>query len=249
MKKIFATVLAAALVSSSSATHAQTFCPAPPGASPELSKIDAATRLAFVRGVMADQAKRGRLWMTGWVVGGFALSAGNFVVAGLQSKEDRVDSITGGVTSLFIPAAIFVKPLRVTSANDELEAYIAETTTTIGPIGPCQQLAVAENLLAESADDEALGAGVLTHGVAIVGNAAIFLFLGIGFKHWGGGLLNGLGGLAISEAEIFMQPTGAVRALEHYNLGDVQAPASKVTWRLVPKLEMSGAGVTFVASF
>jgi len=251
VKKPLASLLTAALLASSAPLHAQTFCPTPLGAASALATTPASARLAFIQSVMGDQAKRARTWMWSWSLIGLGLSAGNFTLAALaKTPDDRVDPLTGGVTSLFIPAAIIVKPLRVSSANDELAAYVAETTTTLGPMGPCRQLAVAEQLLAESADDEALGVGILTHGIAIVGNTAIGLFLGIGFKHWGGALLNGLGGLAISEVEIFTQPTGAVHALERYRLGDLPAPAaSTITWTLAPRLELGGAGITFLATF
>lgn len=218
------------------------FCPAPIEGSPAIASLDARVRLAFIRGVMRDQAKRARTWMWGWSLGGLGLAAGNYAVAAFaKTKDDAIDPIVGGTTSFFIPAAILVKPLRVSSDDDALEEYIATTTTALGPMQPCRQLALAEELLALSADDEALGVGVLSHAIAIGGNAAIALFLGLGFHHWGGGLLNGLGGLAISEAEIFMQPTGAVRALEKYRAGGLldanasaNAASARVTWSVAP---------------
>ena len=255
--KRFALHLAAAMVvmTSSAQSHAQTRCSTNEDAAPELAKIDGEARLTFLRNVMRDQARRARLWMWGWALGGVALSAGNFTVAALaKTSDDRVDPLTGGVTSLTIPLGILVKPLRVTRDQEALEAYVSTMSTPLGSIAPCLQVARAEELLASSADDEALGTGIFAHAFAVLGNGAVALFLGLGFKHWGGALLNGVGGFFITEAQIYTQPSGAVHAREAYNRGDLswapRAPVLRpVTWTLAP-LSVAGAqGIAVVGTF
>ncbi len=210
------------------------------GAAPSLAAIDAPSRLGFVRDVMADQARRARTWSWGWALGGLGLSAGNFGLAALgKTPDDRVDSLVGGVTSLFIPAAIVVKPLAVMAADAALEDYVARVSSTRGEADACVTLARAEELFVASADDEELGVGVLAQAIAIGGNAAIALFLGLGYQHWGGALLNGGGGLVITEIQIFTQPTGAARALARYRHGDIARDGSPahITWRIAPLVD------------
>ena len=255
--KRFALHLAAAMLvmTSSAQSHAQTTCPIPEDAAPELAKIGSEARLTFLRNVMRDQARRARLWMWGWAGIGVGLSAGNFTVAALaKTSDDRVDPLTGGVTSLTIPLGILVKPLRVTRDQEALEAYVSTMSTPIGSIAPCLQVARAEELLASSADDEALGTGIFAHAFAVLGNTAVALFLGLGFKHWGGALLNGVGGFLITEAQIYTQPSGAVHAREAYSRGDLSSfsstlETSQVTWTLAP-LSVAGAqGIAVIGTF
>jgi hypothetical protein len=229
-------------------------CPPMSGAAPALSMQPASLRLDFVRSVMRDQARRARLWSWGWALGGTALIAGNYAIAALaDTADDRVDPIVGGTAAITIPAGILIKPLTVMSANDELEDYLARTASTAGARDACVTLARAEELLAISADDEALTAGWIAQVLAIGGNAAIGLFLGLGFDHWEGALLNGVGGIAVSEAQIFTQPTGAVSALERYRRGVLQArgePTATFAWHVTPWLGAGAArGVTVGVSF
>jgi hypothetical protein len=253
--QLLAAVLSMSVVTSSASAHAQTKCAPTEGASPALAAIDAETRLDFLRSVMRDQAHRARLWMWSWALGGVALSAGNFGIAALaKTSDDRIDPLTSGVTSLTIPLGILVKPLRVTQDQEALETYVATMSTPVGSIAPCLQVARAEELLSSSADDEAFGTGVLAHGFAVVGNGAVALFLGLGFKHWGGALLNGVGGFLITEAQIFTQPSGAVHARDAYNRGNltsfpVTRGATQMTWALAPLSVAGGQGIAVVGAF
>lgn len=221
------------------------------GGTPLLAEVDARRRLAFVRGVMDDQGRRARTWSLAWAATGFGLAAGNFTLAALaDSRDDRIDPIVGGAASLFIPAAILVEPLQVMAHQRSLETDIAALSPTEGATGICAVLARAEGLLARSAADEAFKAGIATHIFVIAGNGAIALFLGLGFDHWKGALLNGGGGLLISEFQIFTQPTGAVSELARYRRGEVPTTASpSPTVRLTPWLAPGGAGLAALGTF
>jgi len=186
------------------------------------------------------------------VVTGLALSAGNYTRAALaETRDDRIDPFVGGTTALFIPAGILVLPLEVMSDQRTLEADLASLSPTEGATNLCAALARAERLLAHSAANEAFKAGIATHVFVIAGNSAIALFLGLGFDHWRGALLNGGGGLLISETQIWTQPTGAVTELARYRRGDVEAtpvpPVSQV--RVVPWLAHGGAGLAAIGTF
>jgi hypothetical protein len=237
LRRATAALLAVTLQGSLAGAEEPVHCAPIAGAAPELAAVSAAARLGFVRDVMRDQAGRARTWTWVWGIGGLALAAGNFGLAALADTPDhRVDPLVGGVTSLFIPAALLVKPVAVIANHAALEDYLALTASTSGEGDACATLARAEELLVASAEDEALGVGVLAQAIAILGNGAIALFLGLGYGHWAGALLNGGGGLVITEVQIFTQPTGAVRALESYRRGAVQvAPQPpRVAWSVMP---------------
>src|SRR3954468_16455060 len=79
-------------------------CPAMEGASRSLEAVDARVRLGFVRDLLHDQASRARRWSLAWGLGGTGLAAGSFVLAGLaETRDEHIDPIVGGVSSLFIP--------------------------------------------------------------------------------------------------------------------------------------------------
>lgn len=227
-------------------------CPSVDGSASLLAEIDARQRLAFVREVMTDQGRRARTWSLAWAVTGIGLVAGNFTLAALaDTPDERIDPIVGGLASLFIPAAILVEPLEVMANQRTLEAELATLSPTEGATGVCTALARAEHLLARSAHDEAFKAGIATHVFVIAGNGAIALFLGLGFDHWKGALLNGGGGLLISEFQILTQPTGAVSELARYRRGEVPAaPApQRPSVRLAPWIAPGGAGLAAFGTF
>ena len=227
-------------------------CPPVDGSSSLLADVDARRRLAFVREVMLDQGNRARTWSWAWAVTGLALAAGNFTQAALvDTRDERIDPVVGGAASLFIPALILVEPLEVMAHQRTLEADLAKLSPSEGASGVCAALARAERLLAESAADEAFKSGIAAHLFVIGGNGAIALFLGLGFDHWKGALINGGGGLLISEFQIYTQPTGAVTELARYRRGDV-TPDSAVqppSVRLAPWIAPGGAGLAAAGTF
>lgn len=227
-------------------------CPSVDGSAPVLGEIDAHQRLAFVREVMDDQARRARTWSLAWAVTGLGLVAGNYTRAALaDTRDDRIDPIVGGTTSLFIPAALLVQPLEVMAHQRTLEADLAALSPAESATGLCATLARAEGLLARSAENEAFSAGIATHLFVIGGNGAIALFLGLGFDHWKGALINGGGGLLISEFQIFTQPTGAVTELARYRRGELQRTSARLPLpiQIVPWIAQGGAGIAALGTF
>jgi hypothetical protein len=220
------------------------------GAVARLAEIDARARLAYVRSVMDDQARRARRWSLAWTVIGLGLSAGNFTRAALaDTPEDRIAPLVGGASSLFIPAKLLVKPLEVIGAQRTLEADIEKLDPAAAAVEVCATLARAERLFVESADDEAFSVGIFTHLFVIAGNGAIALFLGLGYDNWKGALLNGGGGLVISEIQINTQPTGAVEGLARYRRADLGATPTAATLHMVPWLAPGGAGLAATGTF
>jgi hypothetical protein len=200
---------------------------------------------------MADQAHRARTWSLAWTVTGLALSAGNYTRAALaDTRDDRIAPLVGGTTALFIPGGILVQPLQVMAHQRTLEAELALLSPAEGAAGICAALARAERFFAESAANEAFKAGIATHLFVIGGNSAIALFLGLGFDQWRNALINGGGGLLISEFQIFTQPTGAVTELARYRRGELEkTSASSLPVRIVPWIAQGGAGLAAFGTF
>jgi hypothetical protein len=227
-------------------------CPTVDGSVPALAEIDPQRRLAFVTAVMDDQARRARLWSWAWSITGLALTAEGITHAALvDTADERLDPLVGAATSLVIPAAILADPLAVMEHGRTLESDVAMLSPAEGLTGLCATLARSERLLAQSADDEAFKAGFFTHLFVIVGNGAVALFLGLGFDHWRGALINGGGGLLISEFQIFTQPTGAVTELARYRRADLgpAATTSASTIRFAPWMTSIGAGLSATGTF
>jgi hypothetical protein len=227
-------------------------CPGVDGSAPLLAEIDGRRRLAFVREVMDDQGRRARTWSLAWAVAGLGLVAGNLTrVALVDTRDERIDPLVGAGAALTIPAAILVRPLAVMAHQRTLETELASLPPGAGGPAVCATLARAEYLFARSAADEAFQAGIATQIFVIAGNGAIALFLGLGFDHWRGALLNGGGGLLISEFRIYTQPTGAVAELARYRRGDVQAPTGPqpLSVHVMPWIAQGGAGLAAFGTF
>jgi hypothetical protein len=251
-----APILAASwfFVASRAAAETNGQCPAVDGSAPALSQIDARRRLAFVTAAMDDQARRARTWSWAWALTGLGLAASNYTQAAFfeDTFDDRLDPLVGATTSLVIPAAILVDPLAVMKHWRTLEGDLATLSPAESLTGLCDTLARAERWLALSAEDEAFKNGVFTQIFVIAGNGAVALFLGLGFDHWRGALVNGGGGLLISEFQIFTQPTGAVTELLRYRRADLgPAGAAATAWSIhvAPWMTARGAGLSAMGTF
>ena len=71
--------------------------------------------------------------------------------------------------------------------------------------------------------------GWITQVLIVGGNAALFLFLGVGYGHWLNATLNSVGGLALNELQFFTQPTGLMGAWKRYKAGDLGTAAPHAT--------------------
>jgi hypothetical protein len=212
---------------------------------PRCAEGEARRRLAELRAAMDDEAERAVAWSSAWVATGATLAFASFTRAALtRDEDDRIDPLVSGVASLFIPAAILARPLRVIADREALRVE-AE------PDGDaCAALARAETRVAESAEDEADKAGPLAHAVNIGGNVAIGLLLALVFHHGWAGLLNGAGGIALGELQIATQPTGLVaraHAQEAGAAGGAALPAWQ--WSIAPVLAGPTRGLSLRIAF
>jgi hypothetical protein len=217
------------------------------GESPSLASHDRGTRLTFVRSELRAEADRAVVWGSVWAFTGGALAVGNFArLVIVTDSGDRVDAAVAASTSLLVPAALLVSSLRVIDDARKVEALATEAAPA--PVS-CSTLQRAEDLLVASAGDETWRVGWVGQAIAIGGNLAVTLVLGLGFDRWTSGALAGATGLALSELELFTQPTGAADALARYRRGQLVAPEPAARVRLAPFATGSAQGASLVVVF
>jgi hypothetical protein len=222
-RSLIAVGLAGASVLGSGARAAT--CPAPPGAHPAVAAIDGRQRLAWIDERLSRQASRAKLWAYGWGIGVGAAGVGSLIAVPFVAPGDRVDWYTSAATAAFGVIPFVLAPLKVTRDAPVLRDAIA----ALPPADDqrvCAVLAGAERMLADDAHDERWQQAWWTHAGNVAFNTGVLLFLGIGYHHWSAGLVNGLSGVAVGEAIIFTQPTGAIDAAETYRRGELSTRAT-----------------------
>jgi hypothetical protein len=207
-----------------SAARAAT-CPAPPGAAPAVAALDGRQRLAWIDARLGQQASRAKLWAYGWWIGVGAAGVGSLIAVPFVAPSDRVDWYTSAATAAFGVIPFVLAPLKVTRDAPRLRDAIAALPPA-DDSRVCAVLARAEGMLADDAHDERWQQAWWTHAGNVAFNTGVLLFLGLGYHHWSSGLINGLSGVAVGEAIIFTQPTGAIDAAETYNRGELPGRAA-----------------------
>ena len=242
-------VTAVALVLATAATsHAQT-CPIPGEADPKLGQIDARDRVTFLRTQLGAQARYARNWTWGWFGINSAVLAGSIGLTAIAAATDDVDQRTDGiVTSIFaavLPLGNLIIRLRV--ETDGVRFLRLDRLDT--EASRCTLVRRGEQFLERDADDEAFNNGWITQVLIVGGNAALFLFLGVGYGHWLNATLNSVGGLALNELQFFTQPTGLMGAWKRYKAGDLGTAAPHATVGVVPQLSAGSFGLGVVGTF
>jgi hypothetical protein len=218
-------------------------------APPEPGDAEVRRRLAFLEDRLDRGAPSAARWWYGWFGGWLSLSVTEAVVAASVTNPDlRKDAAVSafGASLGVLPAALFAFPARYAAAD--LRA-LPETT----PAERRRKLAHAERLLRASAEAERLGRSWLTHTLSAGVSVAVGLVLGLGYKRPVTGVIDGVGGIALSEIKIFTQPTAAIGDLRDYEQlaagsAPAAAPAARpapISWTLAP----IGGGVGVAARF
>ena len=107
-------------------------------------------------------------------------------------------------------------------------------------------------MLIRDAQSEKFGRGWFTQtGNALLGVAAA-LILGLGYKRWVSGIVNGIASIGVGELMILTQPIGLVRDLRNYRAGSLVVPPrrrQRVSWSLTPSLAIHSYGLRLVGRF
>jgi hypothetical protein len=143
--------------------------------------------------MIRDEAQRARVWRYSWTGVNAALMVGAFVAAPLVDSEERPDWIVSGAGSAINVVTTWFWPLRVESAEEELDVL---------PAG--QRARHVRGLVLESATDEQDRVTwpwhVANFGVSALGGGII----AFGYES---GLVTTLVGTALGSTQIFTQPT------------------------------------------
>lgn len=241
------TGLVAALESSPAGATVR--CPSIAGGSAALEQLDADARLAFIRDRLRHDARRARQWSWAFGASYGLLTAGTMVITPhIQDRSSWPDLYVGAGSAVVGLGLIVVSPLRVMRDHDALEYHLASA----GPaVDRCRALAIAEAMLIRSAASEKFGRGWFTQtGNALLGVAAL-LILGLGYRRWVSGVVNGLASVAVGELMILTQPVGLVRDLRNYRSGDLRPPQRRrrrVSWSIAPSMTNHMFGLQLVGN-
>ena len=196
---------------------------------------------------MLDKGKRNaNIWWYGWLVGYGSATAVQGVVAIVSDNlATRQDMALGALTTLLGMGGQIISPMVPGYAPGKLE-LLPEGT----PEENIMKLSEAEKWLEESAKREKEGRSWKIHALDGAVNIGCGFVVWFGFKRtWLDGLANVALNTAICEAQIFTQPT---RAIKDYNAycrpyktgQDLSLCEPKVTWSftMVP----GGVGIRIV---
>ncbi|MBK9262577.1 MAG: hypothetical protein IPM54_22580 [Polyangiaceae bacterium] len=186
----------------------------------EVSRADAAPpsdtevsrRLAFIEARLARGAGPANMWWSSWYYGWTALSMGQFVWAiATPDKGTRIDMAVGAAASTLGVIPLGVLPFPARTAQRDLARVPARS-----PEERRRKLAFAEHLLEAAAKDQKLRRSWVNHATSIGVSIGVGLVLGVGYGRPIPGLINSIGGIALSELQIWTQPTAAITDFADY---------------------------------
>jgi hypothetical protein len=213
---------------------AQTRCPVAAWGTPALGELDARARLRFIRDQLAHDAHYARIWQASWIGIYGASTTANVVGLALSNNETDYIDWGLGVGSSVVGLLTSAIPRKVMGDSLKLAQRIGDS-----PRGedPCVLVAEAERVLLRDADDEAFNSGWLAHTFAFTFNIGIGVALAA-IGHLQEAFIHGFSGLIVGELTVITAPRGAVNALRHYRLGQLQAPprATVFHWSLAPQV-------------
>ena len=173
-------------------------------------------------------------WWYGWYGAYGALAIGQAAVAiAVDDPGTRADMAVGAVTSAvgLLPLGLF--PFEPRHAAADLRGAPARTAAERRA-----KLALGERLLSASADIESFGQSWIAHALGASVSLASGLVLALAYDRVTSGIVNGVGGIAVGELQIFTQPTGAIDDWRSYRRA-IGRPApdaqlEPVRWRIAP---------------
>ena len=212
-------------------------------ASPELAKVDAETRLAFLERRLDRAARNAKIWTGTWAGVFSALTIGGVVLIPLVEKDARVDYYFTAGKSLVGLASLGVIRLRAIGDARWLRSRSRSDV--------CALVADAERLLVRSAKSEDEGRTIFVHVGNLALNMGSLLILGLVFDRWESAALQGVGGSVLGELMIATRPRTAEGALEAYRGAHLDAAAKRdvLPVAVFPMLLHQGGGLAVAGSF
>ena len=198
--------------------------------SSEISNAELEQRLKFIETRLARQSPNARYWQHGWT--GF--HAASAVVQGVlavdaDDSDDEVNYLVGAVKSTGALAQMLIRPLPAVQSASRFQALPSQSREE-----RIHKVAQGEALLHENADRAATRSGWRRHligvGANLLGGVAI-----AAFGDSSDAVTSTLLGIAVSETNIWTEPSRAVNDLEDYqNNKWMQRQTSEVSWHIVP---------------
>lgn len=176
------------------------------------SDTDVSRRLAFIEARLARGAGPANLWWSSCYYGWTALSMGQFVWAiATPDKGTRTDMAVGAAASTLGVIPLGILPFPARTALRDLARVPAVSSQERR-----RKLLFAERLLEAAAKDEKLRRSWVNHATSIGVSIGVGLVLGVGYGRPVSGLINALGGITLSEIQIWTMPTAAIGDFAEY---------------------------------
>jgi hypothetical protein len=163
-------------------------------------------RVEFLQDRLDAGERTSTLWWYGWLGVYSALTVGQGAVYFASDDEQlRANALVGGAGSLVAVAATLATSLPSIGAGDDLRRLDGST-----PEHARRKLEAGEALLARSAAAEASGRSWVSHGLGFVLGAAQGAVLWLAYDLPVDGAISFGVSVAMSEVQIFTQPTRAI---------------------------------------
>jgi hypothetical protein len=240
-RRLLAGILTIAASFSTHAARAEN-CPAPADA-PLVASIPAEQRLDYLARAFDDEvtATDHWSWMLGSIYTVFAASQASAIPFFPNDRDTRIDLSVGAVALGVGALSLYVLPLQLTVPLRSARRHWNEGDR-------CAVLAEAERTLVSVQQDEARQTGIVPHIVNVVANTGVALILILGYGHDKVGVITGMNGFALGEANAFTQPSNLRDVLARYRSGQLDgaaAPSTKVGWGITPTVTRQMAGAAF----
>jgi len=170
-------------------------------------------RIQDIQKMLDDGKKNANLWWNGWLIGYSALTVGQGAGIIMGNNEGaKIEWAFGSFTSLLGVASLAFAPMIPVNASNRL-ALIPENNNE----EEIKKLTIAEDLLRLSALREEHGRSWKTHALYGVADAGVELIYCYGFNQpLNSGIRDFAINTVISEAQIWTQPTRAIKDYKNY---------------------------------
>lgn len=209
----------------------------------ERDDADVTRRLAFIEERLESGRPAADRWSYGWFTVYTTLAVAQFGVAlGTTDPGMRADMAVGAFSSAFGVVPFAVLPFKPRFAPGKLAELPATT-----PKERALKLKRGEELLEACADAEKFGHGWMMQVGVLTVNVGIGLGLALGYDRIRSGISTTLIGIAVSEFQIFTQPTQAIDDWDAYQRGDLGGSAARPSLQL--HVAPAPGGLALGASF
>ncbi len=180
-----------------------------------LSDQEVTVRIDYIQKALDEDQLHAQIWWYGWIslYGAMTIVQGGLYFNDSFGDHTKQDMLVGAATSLLGLIGKVIDPFYPAYYPDRLRVMPRDT-----PEERKLKLESAEAMLLACSKRERSGWSWMNHALNFAVNAAAGLVTTFAFKRsWKDGLLTFALGMAISEVDIFSQPTRAMRNMKSYS--------------------------------